>query len=118
MEACFNLVSTKIASCSNDGKAYIYDVKTLNEDFLLEGHKSEISKIVFDSRGNNVLTASADKTCRLWDVDTGKCKQILEGHKDEIFSCAFNYDSDIIITSSKDNTCKIWSTKDKDKDKE
>jgi WD40 repeat protein len=38
LEACFNLISTKIASCSNHGKAYIYDAKTLNDDFILEGH--------------------------------------------------------------------------------
>jgi len=107
MEACFNLIGSKMASRTNNGKAYIYDVKTLTEEHVLEGHESEVSKIVFDSWGNNILTASADKTCRLWDVETGKCKQILEGHNDEIFSCAFNYDGDFFISACKDNSCKI-----------
>ena len=49
MEACFNLIGSKMASRTNNGKAYLYDVKTLTEEHVLEGHESEVSKIVFDS---------------------------------------------------------------------
>ena len=75
------------------------------------GHKGEVSKVMFDSRGNNLLTGSSDGTCKIWSVSDGKCLQTLEGHHDEIFSCSYNYDGDTIITASKDNTCKIWSSK-------
>ena len=85
-------------------------MKTLKTDFTLTGHTGEISKVVFDSRGNTLMTGSSDSTVRLWDVETGILKQKLEGHKDEIFGCAFNYDGDTIITASKDNTCNIWSS--------
>ena len=88
-------------------------MKTLNIEFTCIGHTKEISRVMFDSRGINLLTGSSDATCRLWDVETGECKQVLDGHKEDIFSCAFNYDGDTIITASKDNTCKIWSTKEK-----
>ena len=38
-----------MASRTNNGKAYLYDVKTLTEEHVLEGHENEVSKIVFDS---------------------------------------------------------------------
>ena len=91
----------------------------------LQGHKGEVSKVVFSAQGARLLTASGDKTARLWDVGTGECVQVLEGHTEEIFSCAFNYEGDTIITGetlpvcvcvlaalpatgSKDNTCRLW----------
>jgi dynein assembly factor with WDR repeat domains 1 len=84
--------------------------------FTFLGHTAEISKVVFNSKGDTIMTASSDCTVRLWDVDTGSCKQVLEGHKEEIFSCAFNYDGSIIITASKDNTCRIWKDETKESD--
>lgn len=74
----------------------------------LRGHSSEISKVAFNPKGTQVLTASADQTAKLWSVETGECLQTLEGHTDEIFSCAFNYEGSTIITGSKDNTCRVW----------
>ena len=96
---------------SSDHTAKIYDVKMLTTEHTLVGHANEISKVVFDSRGNTVITGSSDKTCRIWDVKSRECKQILEGHKDEIFRCAYNYEGNTIITASKDNTCRIWTTR-------
>ncbi len=72
------------------------------------GHDAEISKVVFNSKGNLLMTGSSDSKIMLWDVETGTCQQVLEGHKEEIFSCAFNYEGDTIISASKDNTCRIW----------
>ena len=58
-------VHTKIATASSDHIAKIYDVKTLTTEHTLVGHTHEISKVVFDSRGNTVITGSSDKACRM-----------------------------------------------------
>ena len=55
MDVCFNLNGNKIASGSSDTTGKIYDVKTLNTEFTLVGHNKEISRVMFDSRGNKFV---------------------------------------------------------------
>ena len=92
MDACFNLAGTKIASCSADTRVKVYDVKSLNTEFTFVGDGKEVSKVIFDSRGYNLITGSDN--CRLYNLETGECKQILDG-----FPLAFDYDRSTIITS-------------------
>jgi len=116
LDACFNRTGHKLASCSSDCTAVVYNLQrpmdlegkvTITVCCRLVGHEKEVSKVQFSPNGQKVLTASADKTCRIWSM-TGTCLQVLEGHGDEILNCSFNYDGDCIITGSKDNTCRIW----------
>ena len=60
MEVCFNLSWTKIASDSSDNTDKIYDMKTLITGFTCIWHNKEISRIMFDSRGINLLTGSSE----------------------------------------------------------
>ena len=85
MDAWFNLAGGKITSGSRDCKAKIYDAKSLIIENTLTGRSKEITKIVIDSRGKNLLTVSSDTTCKLCDVEKGICKQVFEGHKEDIF---------------------------------
>ena len=84
----------------------VYDVKSLNTEFTFVGDGKEVSKVIFDSRGYNLITGSDN--CRLYNLEKGECKQILDG-----FPLAFDYDRSTIITS-KGNNFNIWTNKEKD----
>jgi dynein assembly factor with WDR repeat domains 1 len=68
------------------------------------GHRQEVSKVVFAPQDTKVLTASDDCTSSIWDSDISECLEVLMGHTDYILGCAFNYTGDCIISASRDNT--------------
>jgi dynein assembly factor with WDR repeat domains 1 len=39
---------------------------------LIKGHTGEIISVSFNTRGDQVITASFDRTVAIWDVRTGE----------------------------------------------
>ncbi|XP_053557354.1 WD repeat-containing protein 41 [Bombina bombina] len=69
----------RFASACDDGSVYIWDVKTGEVLFELQGHKQKITAVVvfktsehFEERIDFILTASADKTVIAWNCETGQ----------------------------------------------
>ena len=77
MDVAFNLSKTKIANASSDNISKIFDFATSIDSSLVR-HKVEVSKVMFEYRGNNLLTGSSDGTCKIWSVNDGKCLQTLD----------------------------------------
>ena len=97
-----------MASCSADRTANIYSVNTSTVLHKLEGHKGEVTRVLFNSQGDFLITTGMDGIARIWGTESGKNIGLLEGHSEEIFSCDIDYYSRHIITCSKDNMCNIW----------
>ena len=66
-------MGSKIVTASADKTARIYSTMTgscigvLEGKFINLGHIEEVSKAVFNSKGNKILTCSADNTAIIWD---------------------------------------------------
>lgn len=53
-------------------QAIVWDVKTGEKLFTLEGHKFDIDALVFTRDGRFLLTGSVDTTIKFWDMKTGR----------------------------------------------
>ncbi len=52
-------------------QALVWNVKTGEKLFTIEGHKFDIDGLVFTRDGNFLLTGSIDTTIKFWDMKTG-----------------------------------------------
>ncbi|MBA2307111.1 hypothetical protein H0W26_03195, partial [Candidatus Dependentiae bacterium] len=121
---------TLIVVGSNDGKAYIWDIKanTADEDDLsfnysdcetpifsatrggkslrlLKGHTGPVSSVAVSPDGFTVLTGSSDKKVCLWQTSTGELLHTLKGHVG-----VFSPDGTAVLTGSSDKRAYLWDT--------
>lgn len=95
-----------IASASSDNTVRIWNGRTGDCLYILEGHKNVVTYVSFSKDGKKLLSASSD--IRVWDTETGELIDVLEGHKDLVKSVVFSPDSKTILSASSDGTIKLW----------
>lgn len=85
------------------------------EKLKLEGHKSSVTSLSFDSKSDFLASASLDNTIRLWNLKnptTGNPPTLwpvtLPGHTSWVLSVAFTPDGQHVISGSADRTVRIW----------
>ena len=100
-----------VGGCLEDDEIRLFNFQTGEVIALLKGHNNVVSRLVFSSDGNRLISGSADKTARIWNVHTQKTIHVLKGHTDYIFAVAFSPDGSMAVTGSDDNTIKLWNAK-------
>ncbi|KIM47604.1 hypothetical protein M413DRAFT_204575 [Hebeloma cylindrosporum] len=124
-----NQSGTRLASCSDDGAAYIWRVDNVKRDsdsvpglstsdhvVALKGHGHSVSTVgwcVDHPAGTNELiaTSSFDGTARLWDSVTGECLNVFRDHKAPLYSLTFSPDGKFFATGSGDGWLHIYHTR-------
>lgn len=94
----------------------VSDAKNGNMMSLLNGHKNNVTSVMFSPCGNKIVTSSLDNTAIIWDTKTGSKIVTLNGHSSSIEHAAFNPNNDQIITTSHDLTARLWQIKKEKKD--
>jgi transducin (beta)-like 1 len=132
-----NSSRTRLASCSDDQTARIWDVSDLSGSrspdsesipglsesdrvIQLEGHEHSVSSIAWCPPSvaggvELIATASFDSTARLWDSLTGECLKVFSDHKRPVYALAFSPDGRWLSTGSGDGWFHIYSVKTKKK---
>ena len=64
-----------------DSVARVWDMRTKQQIFVLEGHKNTVYKVATQASDPQIITTSADSTVRLWDMTSGKASAVLTNHK-------------------------------------
>jgi WD40 repeat protein len=78
--------------------------------WTLVGHTDWITRIVYSSQGDLIVTASNDKSVRLWDVTSGQCRAVIEGFQSAVSDIAWieaagvNY----LATGCSDGLVGMW----------
>ncbi|KAF8963926.1 WD40-repeat-containing domain protein [Flammula alnicola] len=124
-----NPSGTRLASCSDDGTAYIWKVDNISRasetipglsasehGVVLKGHNHSVSTVgwcIDHPAGTNELiaTSSFDGTARLWDSVTGECLNVFRDHKGPLYSLTFSPDGKFIATGSGDGWLHIYHTR-------
>lgn len=108
----------------NDGKIRLWDTVTSTVIITFNGHKSAITRLVFDESGARLASGSKDTDIIVWDLigEVGLFR--LRGHKDQITALQFlrrqpphddgsidqtTTESDnFLISAGKDSLLKVW----------
>ncbi|KAF9011057.1 WD40-repeat-containing domain protein [Cyathus striatus] len=123
---------TRLASCSDDMTARVWNVEHITADetipglsasehsIVLEGHKHSVSTIGWcpaSPTGLNELlaTSSFDGTARLWDSVTGECLKIFADHKRPVYALSFSPNGRWMATGSADGWMYIYDVMTREK---
>lgn len=91
------------------GKISIYDSKTKQPLFFLEGHTSWVVYLVFSENDRLLFSTSADCTVRVWDLEQKKCVQVIDGFAKEVWGLSLTCDPNLILISSDDGKIVLWN---------
>jgi WD40 repeat protein len=105
-EAAFSDDGTQLACGRLDGTTPVWDTNDGRRLFILGGHTSAVSHVVFS--GDRIATASWDQSAKIWDAKTGVELFTIRGHANWVMSVGFSRSGGSIVTSSWDRTAKIW----------
>lgn len=96
-----------IAAGSDDGMVHIWDIATLEQQAVLEGHLYYVGSITFSDDG--MLLASGDNSgiVRLWDMETMGERATLDS-EDGISDIAFSPDGEMVAAGNINNV-KVWN---------
>lgn len=74
----------------------------------LIGHKGPITRTVFMSTQNVLITSSKDTLVKFWDLDTQHCFKTLIGHRTELWSLTLMKEDKYLITGCGDAELRVW----------
>ena len=109
----FSADNRLLASSSYDGTIKVWDAKSGEEKYNLEGHTDCVNAVLFLPSGM-LVSGSHDKTVRFWDTKTGKeIKRI--PHDSWVLTLALSplpasTNSQLLAIGSQDKDIKIWDS--------
>ncbi|MDR3734017.1 MAG: WD40 repeat domain-containing protein [Acidobacteriaceae bacterium] len=78
------------------------------EKMVLQGHRGQVTKVLFHPVYSLLVSASEDATIKVWDLETGKPERSLKDHTGVVNDLAFNLPGTILASCSSDLTIKLW----------
>ncbi|KAL2018917.1 hypothetical protein VTK56DRAFT_10284 [Thermocarpiscus australiensis] len=113
-----------IASASDDGKVFIWEVPqgfTLYTDAdeipdvspvsRLPGHSRKVGHVLFNPAAEHILASSSgDLTIKLWDISTGQASITLK-HPEIVQSLSWSANGAMLVTTSRDKRLRVWDVR-------
>ena len=107
----FSPGGNRIVSGSNDKSLRVWDAKTGQQLWQLQGHGGRATSVAFSPDGNRIISGSNDKSVWVWDAKTGEQLRKLQGHAGRVQSVAFSFDGERIVSVSDDKSVRVWNAK-------
>lgn len=87
-----------------ENESKIFNSKSGEFTFALEGHTSWVSSTSFSHDSKYAVTSSYDKTSKVYDLGTGLLLKTLSGHNSQVTSADISSKNKFIATSSADGS--------------
>lgn len=84
----------------------------MGEGEAATAHDRAISKVIFSTDDELLLSASQDRTVRIWDAKTGELIRSLEGHAGRVTSVAITNDRSRIASGDDEGVIILWDVSD------
>ncbi len=98
----------KLTAGAYDKTLRIWDVKTTDVLFELEGHEKSALSIVFSGDEKYLVSGSRDQTIKVWNAQNGTLLNNFERHSGNIFDIKFHPDTRYFASASEDKTIRLW----------
>lgn len=99
--------SRKVASCSQDGSAAIWDA--LSGTAALTFPQSEaLNTLVWSPNGQYIAAGGASNVVTIWDATGGSVLVTCSGHTQPVLGLAWSPDSQSIVSTSQDYSAIVW----------
>lgn len=99
------------ASAGDDQAIHVWDTRSWQLKFKLEGYADIINSVAFSPNGQLLASGGKDKTIRLWNVSDGSQVKTLSGHDGQVLSLVFSPDGSTLASAGADRTVKLWDAK-------
>jgi WD40 repeat protein len=102
---------------AGDSVIRLWDAATGTDLGRLDGHRGQISDLVFWPDGQLLASASEDHTIRLWGVAGQRPLAILRGHRSRVRSLALLPDGVTLLSAGTDGAVLAWDTREMRRDR-
>lgn len=75
---------------------------------LLHAHTRALTKVIYNTDGDLLFSASKDNTPSVWYSHNGERLGTLKGHSGAVWTLAVSTDSRTLLSGSADNSCRVW----------
>lgn len=97
-----------LASASGDSTIRIWSITSGACLRLLEGHTNSVLRVVFATRGTQLLSSGSDGLVKLWSLKKGECVNTIDAHDDKVWALGTAEDGDKMVTAAADGTITVW----------
>lgn len=119
---------SRAVSCSSDKSIIIWDTmlaikrytntkssvpmlkRIFGQPMNTDGHAAEVNRVIFDPRGDQLLSCSNDGTLKRWNAKTGELLRTYRGHEDHVLGCCYNPTGAEFASASHDGTVRVWNS--------
>ena len=101
-----------LLSCSEDTTLRIWDLETLTNKAVYQGHTYPVWCLDVDRLGTNAVSGSMDRTAKLWNLEYTFPIRIFAGHEKDIDVIKFHPNCNYFATGSVDKSVRMWSHAD------
>ncbi|KAG8924645.1 hypothetical protein FRC02_010282 [Tulasnella sp. 418] len=77
--------------------------------FVLNGHASGVTSVIFSPNGKQIASASHDRTIVIWDAENSVQLITLKGLPSRVTSIAYSPDGRQIVSGAIDKTIAVWN---------
>lgn len=99
----------KLASCSFDGTARVWDVAGGQSLWSLPGgHAAPVRAAVLSPDNQRIVTGSFDQMAKVWHLAETREPVLLAGHAKQIYAAAWSLDGGRIATGAWDGAARVW----------
>lgn len=102
----------RIASCSLDTTAQVWDALTGSNPFIYRGQTDVLMDVAWSPDGKRIASTSYDKTVQVWNAADGSNVVRYHKHTAAVMEASWSPDGTCIASCSFDKTVQIWTAAD------
>lgn len=100
----------KNLAIASDKKVIIQNLSADKPAFQLKGHEDRIRSMIYNHKGNILISASDDASIRVWDLLNQSSTKVLISHTNPVTTIKLSPDGCFALTAGAGQVVRIWDT--------
>jgi WD40 repeat protein len=93
----------------SSGELFLWHIGNGKRVLTFEGHPHEVSAVVWNKLGDQLVSGDSDGNLRWWEVQSGKCLTMRKAHQGTIHALKISPDSRLLSSCGEDGAIKVWN---------